>query len=162
MVNEVFRVYDLEATEKNADQELKRYRQLKTKQKRLKLVALSGQAYDGMPHSETHVNGTEEAMYKRLQDQEWIKNEMTLMETAIDFVADTDEKSAQYSAILRWKYLDGFSIDKCCIKYGKEFEKEGYPLARTTFNDKLKQARLKFAEIYPRELRVESDKKNPS
>ncbi|ASL37116.1 hypothetical protein [Lactiplantibacillus plantarum] len=158
MVNEVFRTYDLEATEENVDRELKRYQQLKTEQKRLKLVALSGQVYDGMPHNETNVNGTEEAMYKRLQDQEWVKNEMTLLETAVDYVADTDEKSAQYAAILRWKYLNGFSTDKCCIKYGQEFDKQSYPLARTTFNDKLKQARLKFAEIYPRELRVEVSK----
>jgi len=99
LVNEVFRIYDLEATEVNVDRELNRYRQLKTKQKRLKLVALSGQAYDGMPRSETNVNGTEEAMYKRLMDQEWVKNEMTLLATAVDFVADTDERSAQYSAI---------------------------------------------------------------
>lgn len=158
LVNEVFKNYDLEATEDNVDLELKRYQQLKKEQKRLKLVALSGQAYDGMPRSETNINGTEEAMYKRLQDQEWVKKEMTLLETAVDFVADTDEKSAQCSAILKWKYLDGFSTDKCCIKYGQEFDKQGYPLARTTFNDKLKQARLKFAEIYPRELRVEVSK----
>ncbi|VDG31452.1 hypothetical protein [Lactobacillus plantarum] [Lactiplantibacillus mudanjiangensis] len=150
-----FKKYDAKATEQNVDRELWRYQKLKKQEKRLKLVALSGQAYDGMPHSKTNVNGTEEAMHKRLEDQEWVKKEMILLETAVSYVGDESETAEQAAAILKWRYIDGYSLTKCCMKFGQTFA-DGYPLARTTMNDKLKAARLRFSEIYPRELRVEA------
>ena len=146
--------YDDDATIANVRRELRGYRGLMIEYRRLKLVSLSAQAYDGVSGGTDNVNHEEEKMMKRLRKQEKVQMAMTLIKKSIELMGEIDDKSARLAAILEFRYIKCYGITKSCYRYAERFDLDEIP--RQTFTDHERVAMLLFAQLYPHELRVKA------
>ncbi|MFC6180333.1 hypothetical protein [Lactiplantibacillus daowaiensis] len=159
MIEPIFRSseYDDDATRKNVLHALRGYKGLIIKRQQLEAYHLSGQAYDGMPHSTTNINHEEEKEMKRLEKQEANEWEITLLNNALKLMGQVDDHSEQLADVLRLQFFEFNKVEVCCYKFSQKYKLPDFP--RQTFYDYRKEALLKFPLFYPRELRVKKDGK---
>ncbi|GAY74262.1 hypothetical protein [Lentilactobacillus kosonis] len=151
---------DFDATKNNTNKLLNEYRRLNIDRHKLKLVSnLSAIQYDGMPKSQSNRNSTEEALINDLNDIEEerksIEFKIALIDKTLVEMTRIDEYTAKLAKLLTLRYIDRFSVTKCCFELSEAFNSamepmNGLPMSRNKFYDKRDEALLIFAEVYPK------------
>lgn len=157
-LNDCFKSWDEWATLANVKRLLRQYHTFKLELATIRLnTSLSGVTYDGMPHSITNVNGTEESLVNELakeqRQRDLLTHQIAMVDGTLTTMHDIDDWTSYLATVIEYRYIKRWRVVKCCMKLGEQpYIKEQYdgtPLPKTTFNDHQNSALLAFARIYP-------------
>ena len=144
--------WDINKTCRNAKDVLRKVNGLREEVSHLKLeTSLSAIQYDGMPKSETNVNGTENALIQQIakldDDKYKLEHQIIMVEKTLDVMGEPTQEAQQLSTLLQLRYLERLSVRCCCERLADLFGK-GF-ISESKFHRDEREALLLFTRIYP-------------